>query len=131
MMLRNSFDDLTAIVIDDDRDTVDIFCEYLRMYNVNVIGEGYDGKSAVDLYRKAKPDIVFLDMVMPKYDGIYAMEKIRKTNPKAKVVIITADLRKDAEQRLEELRPDRIIFKPFDCDKIVDAIDDIRRVGFG
>ncbi len=130
-MLKNSFDDLTAIVVDDDRDTVDVFCEYLRMYNVNVIGEGYDGKSAVDLYRKAKPDIIFLDMVMPGYDGIYAMQKIRKSYPQAKVIIITADLRKDAEQKLEELRPDKIIFKPFEYSKIVDAIDYIRRAGFG
>lgn len=130
-MLRNHTDDLTAIVVDDDRDTVDVFCEYLRMHNINVIGEGYDGKSAVELYRKAKPDIIFLDMVMPKYDGIYAMEKIRKSYPKAKVVIVTADLRKDAEQRLEELKPDKIIFKPFEYSKIVDAIDGIRRAGFG
>ncbi len=129
-MLKNSFDDLTAIVVDDDRDTVDVFCDYLRMYNVNVIGEGYDGKSAVELYRKARPDIIFLDMLMPKYDGVYALQRIRKANPKAKVIMITADLKKDAAQRLEELKPDRILFKPFDYDKIIDAIDDIRRAGF-
>jgi DNA-binding NarL/FixJ family response regulator len=130
-MLRNSFDDLTAIVVDDDRNTVDVFCEYLRMYNVSVIGEGYDGKSAADLYRKARPDIIFLDMLMPGYDGVYAMKKIRKANPKARVVIITADLGKDVAQKLEELKPDRIIFKPFDYGKIADAIDEIRRAGFG
>lgn len=130
-MLRNRFDELTAIVVDDDRDTVDVFCEYLRMYNVNVIGEGYDGKSAVELYWKAKPDIIFLDMLMPGYDGIYALQKIRKANPNAKVIMITADLGKDAEQKLEKLRPDKIIFKPFDYDKIMDAIDDIRKTGFG
>lgn len=130
-MLKNSFDDLTAIVVDDDRDTVDVFCEYLKMYNVNVIGEGYDGKSAVELYRKARPDIIFLDMLIPKYDGVYALQRIRDANPKAKVIMITADLKKDAAQRLEVLKPDRIIFKPFDYDKIIDAIDEIRRIGFG
>lgn len=129
-MLRNSFDDLTAIVVDDDRNIVDVFCEYLRMYNVNVIGESYDGKSAVELYHKAKPDIIFLDLLMPGYDGIYAMKKIRKVNPKAKVVIITADLRNDEERILEKIRPDKILFKPFDYDKIMNAIDHIRRTGF-
>lgn len=126
MMLKNNFDDLTAVVVDDDRDSLDVFCEYLRMYNVNVIGEGYDGESAVELYQKTRPDIIFLDMLMPKRDGVYALRKIRESNPKAKVVMITADLKKDATQRLEELRPDKIIFKPFDYDKITDAIDDIR-----
>lgn len=126
MMLKNNFDDLTAVVVDDDRDSLDVFCEYLRMYNVNVIGEGYDGESAVELYQKTRPDIIFLDMFMPKRDGVYALRKIRESNPKAKVVMITADLKKDATQRLEELRPDKIIFKPFDYDKITDIIDDIR-----
>ncbi len=67
---------------------------------------------------------------MPKYDGVYALQRIRKANPKAKVIMITADLKKDAAQRLEDLKPDRIIFKPFDYGKIVDAIDDIRKIGF-
>lgn len=56
---------------------------------------------------------------MPKYDGVYALQRIRKANPKAKVIMITADLKKDAAQRLEDLKPDRIIFKPFDYGKIV------------
>lgn len=129
-MLRNNFDDLSAIVVDDDRDVVDVFCECLRMYNVNVMGEAYDGKTAVELYQKVKPDIIFIDMMMPQYDGVYALEKIREVNPKARVIIVTADLREDSDQKLEKLKPDKIIFKPFDFDKVMNTIDDIREKGF-
>jgi CheY-like chemotaxis protein len=116
-----------AIVIDDDTDTVEIFAEYLEIMGVDVVGRGYDGKQAAELYQQKKPDVVFLDLMMPEYDGFYALENIRKMNPDAKVVIITADLRKDTEEMLEDLKPNKIIFKPFAIDKIVDVIAEIRQ----
>lgn len=118
---------ISATVIDDDKDIVSVFAEYLQIYKVNVVAVGYDGKNAVDIYRKHKPDIVFLDMLMPQYDGIYALREIRIINPDAKVVVITADLNKDAEEKLGVLKPTEIIFKPFDMDKITDLLDRINK----
>jgi two-component system chemotaxis response regulator CheY len=87
-MYRNS----TAIVVDDDKHTVGVFCEYLKMLNVAILDVAYDGKAAVELYQQTKPDIVFLDLMMPEYDGIFALENIRKIAPDTNVVIITGDL---------------------------------------
>lgn len=116
----------TAAVIDDDKDTVEVFAEYLQICKVNVVAVGHDGKNAIDIYKKYRPDIVFLDMLMPQYDGIYALKEIRTINPNAKVVVITADLDKNAEERLSNLRPTEIIFKPFDMDKITIFLDRIK-----
>lgn len=104
----------TAIIIDDDYDTVHTFSDYMEILCVSVLATGYDGKQAVDLFIKHRPDIVFLDLIMPQYDGLYALEKIREISPQAKVIVITADLRKDAEERLNQLNPTEIIYKPFD-----------------
>jgi len=49
----------TAIVIDDDYDTVDTFSELLEEQQITVIGKGYNGKNAIDLYSKHSPDVVF------------------------------------------------------------------------
>jgi CheY-like chemotaxis protein len=103
----------SAIIIDDDRDTVDVFVDYMEMLNVNVLAKGYCGKDAVELYEKYRPDLVFLDLMMADYDGFYALERIRKINPKAKVVVVTADLRCDSEMRLSEMKPTEVLFKPF------------------
>lgn len=65
----------TAIVIDDDHDIVDVFSDILQILQIDVIGKGYDGKEAVELYQKFTPDLVILDLMMPKYDGIYALER--------------------------------------------------------
>ena len=61
---------ITAIVIDDDKDIVNFFSEYLEIKDINIIGKGYDGKEAVDLYVKLRPDVIFLDVMMDKFDGL-------------------------------------------------------------
>ena len=109
---------VTAIVIDDDSDTVDVFCDYLEIKNVQVLGRGYNGKDAIELYRVHRPDIVFLDLMMPEYDGIYALENIRKINPESKVIIVTADLRDETAIKLSQLKPTQIFIKPYDIEKI-------------
>lgn len=104
---------ISAIVIDDDRDTANTMAEYLEILGVNVWGIGYDGKRAVELYDIHRPGIVFLDLIMPEYDGLYALENIRKLDYNAKVIVVTADLRKEMEERLDLLKPTEIIYKPF------------------
>ncbi|MGI0092878.1 MAG: response regulator, partial [Nitrosotalea sp.] len=65
------------------------------------------------------PNIVFSDVMMPDYDGFYALENIKKTNPKAIVVMITGDVRADTITRLEQLGADAIIYKPFDMPSVM------------
>jgi len=120
MSLREN---LNVIVIDDDYNTVEVFNEFLELSEIKVVGKGYDGKDAVNLYKQLKPDIVFLDVMMPDYDGFYALENIRKINPNALVVMITADLTRETEVKLENLKPTSVIYKPFDPQQIIEIID--------
>jgi len=112
-----------AIVIDDDFDTVEVFCEYLELKNIHVLGKGHNGKDAVDLYKKLNPDVVFLDVLMPDYDGFYALEKIRQVNPKAHVIMVTASLTAQTEDKLKELNASAIIFKPYEIDQVLETVN--------
>lgn len=116
---------ITSIVIDDDVDTVDVFCDYLQLVDVKVLGRGYNGKAAVELYQKYAPDVVFLDLMMPDYDGFYALENIRKLNPTAKIVVVTADLRGDTARKLGVLKPTEVFIKPYDINKISELLQKI------
>ena len=109
----------TAIVIDDDKDTVSILSESLQLKGIEVIGTGYDGMEALELYNRLKPDVVFLDVMMDKYDGFYALEKIRAIDQDAVVIMVTADLTQETEARLNGLRASYVIFKPYDINRIV------------
>jgi DNA-binding NarL/FixJ family response regulator len=117
----------TAIVVDDSKMTVQVLCDYLAMIDVDVLGSGHNGKDAVELYKKYRPDIVFLDIMMPDYDGYFALENIKKIDKDAKVIVVTSDLRQKDSKELERLKPTKIIFKPFAIDTIKDIVEKIRK----
>lgn len=52
--------------------------------------EAQDGKQAVDMYVKHKPDLVFLDVVMPDQNGIECLKRIKEVDPVAKVVMLSS-----------------------------------------
>lgn len=106
---------------------MNVFSEFLEINGVDVIGKGYDGKEAVDLYVKLKPDVVFLDVMMDKFDGLYGLEEIKKIDADANVVMITADLSQDTYVKMTSLKASSIIFKPFEIDAIMNALHDITR----
>jgi len=114
-----------VIVIDDDVDTVEVFCEYLEIKDITVVGRGYNGKTAVELYEKLKPDIALLDVMMPEYDGFFALENIRQMNSEAKVIMVTADLTADTEKRLKSLNASAVIYKPYEIDSVIDTIHNV------
>ena len=111
-----------VIVIDDDVDTVEVFCEYLEIKDISVVGRGHSGKKAIELYEKLRPDIVLLDVMMPDYDGFYGLEHIKKINPDAKVIMVTADLTYDTEKKLKEFNASAVIYKPYEIDSVIETI---------
>ena len=84
-----------------------------------IVGEGSDGEQAVDLYRESKPDLVTLDLVMPKMGGLDALKAILRLNPSAKVVVVSALDQK--EVLLESIREGAMDFivKPFERERII------------
>jgi two-component system, chemotaxis family, chemotaxis protein CheY len=122
---KNDVRQITAIVVDDDIDTLDVFCEYLELNQFRIVGKAYNGEKVAELYSKFKPDVVFLDVMMYNYDGIYALEQIRKVNPEAVVIMVTADLTRDTSEKLELLQASAVIYKPFDIKNVVDIVENI------
>lgn len=117
---------ISVIVVDDDQDTVDVFCEFLKIKGLDVIGKGYNGEEAVKLYEKFKPDILFCDVMMPQHDGFYALEKIRNIDPNAKVIMVTADMTSDTEEQLTKLNASAVVYKPYEIDNIIEIINKVK-----
>jgi len=116
-----------VIVVDDDRDTVEVFTEYLTMRGIDVVAKGYNGKEAVELYKEHTPDITLLDVMMPEHDGFYGLVNIRNINPSAKIIMVTADLTSDTEKKLYELQVSAILYKPYEIDNVVETIDKVSK----
>ncbi|MCK4781014.1 MAG: response regulator [Candidatus Lokiarchaeota archaeon] len=61
-----------------------------KMDFAEVIGEASNGDDAISLYKKLKPDLVTMDLVMPNKDGIEAIEEIMKFDKKANIIVVSA-----------------------------------------
>lgn len=66
-----------------------IRAELEKMEEVQVIAEANDGREAIDLAASAQPDLIFMDITMPGLNGLEATERITKSRPNIKVVILS------------------------------------------
>ena len=112
----------SVIIIDDDEDTVRLFSEFLEEKGIKVVGNGYDGITAINLYKEKKPDVVLIDIMMPNGSGFYAIKKILDINPKAKVIAVSGDSSYLTEDKLEKLDIP-FIRKPFNLEQILSIIN--------
>lgn len=114
--------EIRAIVIDDDADVREIFIELLEMNDIKVVANGVNGKEAVELYKMHHPDFVFLDYLMPEYDGLYAIEKIREFDPRGKIILVSGS---HFEKNVLGDTVKAIIKKPIEMNEIFKAINKI------
>jgi two-component system, NarL family, response regulator LiaR len=82
---------IRILVVDDEsvvREGVVAILSYQS--DVEVVGEAVDGLAAVELARKTKPDVILLDMVMPKQDGLATIPKLKEVAPNARILVLTS-----------------------------------------
>lgn len=110
-----------VIVVDDDEDIVFVMSELLEAHGMQVVGKGYNGLEGVELFEKLEPDLTLLDLKMPRYDGLYALRKIRERDPIANVIIVSGNVPKNIEDELHSLNPTKILLKPIDIGFLVES----------
>ena len=96
--------------------------ELLTEEGYDVVGQAGDGEAAVAMARELLPDLVVMDVKMPKMDGIAAAEKIAEERI-APVVMLTAFSQRDLVERAREAGAMAYVVKPFDASDVVPAIE--------
>lgn len=112
----------TIVIIEDDVDMAEIFEEWAKSADISVLGVGHDGKEAVELYEKHRPQIMVIDLMMPYFDGFYAIENIRKNDPDAKFLVLTADITDVTKTKIEQMKTISLMYKPYDLDDVINEI---------
>lgn len=80
-----------VLVVDDESVVREGVVAILSLQpDLEVVGEARDGIQAVEMARKAKPDVILLDMVMPKQDGLATIPKIKETLPDSRILVLTS-----------------------------------------
>lgn len=87
-----------------------------------VVGEAANGREAVELYEKVRPDVVTMDITMPEMDGITAVKEIRKIDGSANIIMCSAMGQKNMVLEAISAGAKDFIVKPFQPDKVIESL---------
>jgi DNA-binding response OmpR family regulator len=114
------------LIVDDDGGIRMLLSKFLEREGFEIV-VAEDGLQGVEIAKKTQPDVIILDVVMPRMDGITAARLIKFYKPLAEVPIIFLTA-KDADKEIElaqEARAEVYITKPFDVHQVIHVVKEI------
>lgn len=123
---------MKVLVVDDDEDVRTITRLSLTTVGGMDVLEAGDGRSAVDLALRERPDLILLDVMMPEMDGAQTLAALRAHAPLAgtPVIFLTAKALQSEIDRLNRFNVAAVFIKPFDpltlADRLRDALGQVR-----
>ena len=111
-----------VLIVDDAKFMRHLIKNILTGMGCEIVGEACDGEEAFTMFEELRPDVVTMDIVMPKASGIDALKAIRTSDPNAKVVMISAiDQREPLMEALKLGAVDYVV-KPFEKERVEEAM---------
>lgn len=125
--MAEALKDKLILIVDDDPDVVTAIKMALEDAGAKVL-TAIDGTSAVEVTEKEQPDLVVLDMMLPKRSGFLVLERIKARKPKGSkpfVIMITGNLGTRHKTYAESLGVSDYINKPFRMDRLMASIEKV------
>lgn len=111
-----------VLVVDDSALTRRSLRQILETAGCEVV-EAENGLDALERYFLDKPDVVMLDLVMRGMYGLDVLQKIRELDPRARIIVVSADIQTSSQDLAGEAGAAGFINKPFDKTDILSALD--------
>jgi DNA-binding NarL/FixJ family response regulator len=87
---------IRVLIVDDHAVVREGLRTFLELQaGIEIAGEASDGEEALTLAERARPDVILMDLVMPKLDGLAAMRELQRRQPEARVIVLTSFLDDD------------------------------------
>jgi len=93
--------------------------------DVEVVGEAADGREAIRVVGKLRPDVLLLDIAMPEMDGLEAMPHILEASPETRIVVLTGMVAQSVRQRALDSGARRFIEKGIDIEDLVAQVKEV------
>ncbi|RQV94922.1 MAG: response regulator [Calditrichaeota bacterium] len=113
------------MVVDDSNMIIKMIQGFLQSYQIEIVGVANDGQTAVELFKKTDPDIVTLDITMPKMDGLTVLQEMLKIKDTTKVIIISALTDNATALKALQIGAKDFIPKPFKEDSFKEVLNRI------
>jgi two-component system, chemotaxis family, chemotaxis protein CheY len=115
-----------VLVVDDALFMRKMLSDILKKEGIEICGEAENGKDAINKYQQLKPDLVTMDIVMPKVeeiDGIGAVKEIIKIDPQARIIMVSAMGQHSLVVEAIQAGAKDFVTKPFQPSRVVEAVN--------
>lgn len=112
-----------VLLVDDNQQFSEILGDYLKeKAEIEVVGTAHDGWEGLEKIEKLNPDVVVLDMIMPKLDGIGVLDRLQNLKQKPKVIMLTAFGSDYMIQRALQKGAHDYLIKPFEMESVYERV---------
>ena len=118
----------TILIIDDEKDFCTVLSDSLSQDRYRVV-TAFNGKTALQLAKKEKPDLILLDIKMPGMDGIEVLKKIKKMREEIAVIMFTAFGTLETAREAMKLGAYDYVTKPVDLFLLKSLVKEVLREG--
>ena len=112
-----------VLIVDDVSFVRKTIAKILTDANYQIVGEAEDGQTAIQMYKKLRPDLVTMDVVMPNMGGIESTKKICLMDKNAKIIMVSAMQQESLIMEAINAGARDYILKPFSAEEIVKTVD--------
>ncbi len=107
----------SALVVDDSAHSRILLLRLLQRSGISQVELAVNGADGIQRYKASKPDMVFLDAIMPEMDGLTALREIKQIDPVSIVVMTTSLSEKEKVIQFKDAGANYYLLKPFENDK--------------
>lgn len=115
-----------VLIVDDALFMRKMLADLISKHGHPIVGEAANAKDAIKQYKRLKPDVVTLDLIMPEEDDINtqtAVKTIKAMNKHVKIIIVSAVGQDEVVEELLNIGADAFIIKPFKDVQVIDVIE--------
>ncbi len=123
-MKNRALKELKILLVEDEENLARLLKDAIgdNFYSFTIAKDGVEG---MELFKKIKPDIVITDIMMPKMSGLDMAKELKKINPKAPIIILSAFSEKEKLFSAIDVGITKYFLKPFDTDELLEYISSI------
>lgn len=118
----------SALAIDDSPHVRILMTKLLKRFGFEIVDTAENGKTGLQKFENSKPDVIFLDGIMPEMDGLAVLKAVKGKSPSTVVVITSSLSERDKVLQFKESGADYYLMKPFEEAKLQEVVNKVLAV---
>jgi two-component system, response regulator, stage 0 sporulation protein A len=123
IMWNGIMERINVLIADNSVEFTKIFSRFLSLStDINIVGLARDGAETMEMLLQTKPDVLLLDLIMPRIDGLEVLQKIKGSYANTSIIVISALSNEDIRRQAIESGANHYFVKPLNMESVLSKI---------